>query len=222
VSKSATNGAAMTTGEMSLGSLDSLRGAVQEGPLVERCRQGDAQAFARLVALHEGMVFNLAARLTGDPEEARDIAQEVFLQVYRTLGRFEGRSSLKTWIYRIVVNRCHNRQRWWRRRRRSRSRPIEELTVREEARLAASGDPGASPYEQVRQRETARLVQAALLSLSFHHRAILLLRQVEGLSCEAIAAALSLPEGTVKSRLARAREALRRSLLERVGEDGWP
>jgi RNA polymerase sigma-70 factor (ECF subfamily) len=211
----------MTTGEMSFGSLEALRGAVSEGPLVERCRQGDAQAFARLVALHEGMVFNLAARLTGDPEEARDIAQEVFLQVYRTLGRFEGRSSLKTWIYRIVVNRCHNRQRWWRRRRRSCSHPLEELTVREEARLAA-GQAGASPYEQVRQRETARLVQAALLSLSFPHRAILLLRQVEGLSCEAIAAALSLPEGTVKSRLARAREALRRSLLERVGEDGWP
>jgi len=212
----------MATGEMSLRSADSALGAVQEGGLVERCRQGDPQAFARLVALHEGMVFNLAARLTGDAEEARDIAQEVFLQVYKTLGRFEGRSSLKTWIYRIVVNRCHNRQRWWRRRRRGTSQAIEELTPRDEARLAASDHGRASPYEQVRQRETARLVQAALLSLSFPHRAILLLRQVEGLTCEAIATTLSLPEGTVKSRLARAREALRRSLIARVKEDGWP
>ena len=85
------------------------------------------------MALHEAMVFNLAARLLGDVEEARDVAQEVFLQVYRTLGRFEGRSSLKTWIYRIVVNQCHNRRRWWRRRARDRSRPIDELTAAEDA-----------------------------------------------------------------------------------------
>ena len=97
-------------------------GRVERG-LVELCRRGDPQAFARLVALHEGMVFNLAARLLGDAEEARDLSQDVFLQVYRTLGRFEGRSSLKTWIYRIVVNQCRNRQRWWRRRRRERCLP---------------------------------------------------------------------------------------------------
>ena len=89
----------------------------QETGLVAECRQGDPDAFARLVALHEHMVFNLALRLTGDPEEARDVAQDVFLQVFRMLSRFEGRSSLKTWIYRIVVNQCHNRQRWWKRRR---------------------------------------------------------------------------------------------------------
>src|SRR5258708_35983297 len=115
----------MTTGEMSLGSLEALRGGVQEGPLVERCRQGDAQAFARLVALHEGMVFNLAARLTGDPEEALDIAQEVCLQVYRTLDRFERRRSLKTSIYRSTGRRCHSRQRSRRRRRPDPSPPPE-------------------------------------------------------------------------------------------------
>jgi RNA polymerase sigma-70 factor (ECF subfamily) len=212
----------MATGELSLGSAQARRGVLPEVGLVEQCRQGDAQAFTRLVALHEGMVFNLAARLMGDPEEARDIAQEVFLQVYRTLSRFEGRSSLKTWIYRIVVNRCHNRHRFWRRRHRKSSSALEDLTRGEEVRLA-SLDPGrTSPYEQVRQRETARLVQAALLSLSFPHRAVLVLRQVEGLSCQAIAEALALPEGTVKSRLARAREALRESLLARLGKDGWP
>ncbi len=93
-----------------------VAGEIPEYHLVERCRSGDGQAFARLVALHEGMVFNLAARLLGDAEEARDAAQEVFLQVYRQLGRFEGRSALRTWIYRIVVNHCRNRRRWWRRR----------------------------------------------------------------------------------------------------------
>ena len=213
----------MATGEVSLHGAEGLVDrALPESGLVERCRRGDAQAFARLVALHEGMVFNLAARLTGDPEEARDISQEVFLQVYRTLGRFEGRSSLKTWIYRIVVNHCHNRQRFWRRRRRDQGRPLEELTASDEARLAASGTDGTNPYEQLQRREREKRVQDALLRLSFEHRAILLLREAEGLSCEAIATTLGVPEGTVKSRLARARDALRARLLESVGEGERP
>ncbi len=95
----------MASRELALGSAEAFAGPLAaERGLVEQCRRGDAQAFARLVSLHESMVFNLAARLLGDAEEARDLSQEVFLQVYRTVGRFEGRSSLKTWIYRIVVN----------------------------------------------------------------------------------------------------------------------
>ena len=203
----------MATGEMSLRSAEVLPGNAPDQALVERCRQGDPTAFARLVALHEGMVFNLAARLIGDAEEAKDVAQDVFLQVYRTLGRFEGRSSLKTWIYRIVVNQCHNRHRWWRRRRKACSRPLEELTPADQARLVAGDRGQPSPYEEVRRRERSGRVQAALLGLSFDHRAILLLREVEELSCEAIAATLGIPEGTVKSRLARAREVLRARLL---------
>jgi RNA polymerase sigma-70 factor (ECF subfamily) len=203
----------MATGEMSLRSAEVLPGNAPDQVLVERCRQGDPSAFARLVALHEGMVFNLAARLIGDPEEAKDVAQDVFLQVYRTLGRFEGRSSLKTWIYRMVVNQCHNRHRWWRRRKKDCSRPLDELTPADQARLVAGDRGQASPYEELRRRERSGRVQAALLGVSFDHRAILLLREVEDLSCEAIAATLGIPEGTVKSRLARAREALRVRLL---------
>jgi len=94
----------MASGEVALGRPDALGGVPFERGLVEECRQGDPQAFARLVSLHEGMVFNLAARLLGDLEEARDVSQDVFLQVYRTLGGFEGRSSLRTWIYRVAHN----------------------------------------------------------------------------------------------------------------------
>jgi len=206
----------MGAGEISLRSAETLlEGAGHE--LVARCRQGDPQAFARLVALHEGMVFNLAARLLGDGEEARDVAQDVFLQVYRTLGGFEGRSSLKTWIYRIVVNQCHNRRRFWRRRKRERCRSLDELTPADERWLVASPQDGGNPYEAVRRRERSEQLQAALLGLSFEHRVVLLLREVEELSCEAIGAALGLPEGTVKSRLARAREALRRRLIGDTG-----
>jgi len=181
--------------------------------LVEACRRGDGQAFARLVTIHEGMVLNLAARILGDGEEARDVAQEVFLQVYRTLGRFEGRSSLKTWIYSIVVNHCRNRRRWWRRRRKDRSLPLEELTPADEAGLSAAAGGEVSPFEQCSRRESADRIREALERLSFDHRTILLLREVEGLSCEEIGRALQLPEGTVKSRLSRAREALRVTLL---------
>jgi RNA polymerase sigma-70 factor (ECF subfamily) len=209
----------MASGEIAFHATDALAGgaAVERG-LVEQCRRGDAHAFARLVALHEGMVFNLAARLLGDAEEARDASQDVFLQVYRTLGRFEGRSTLKTWIYRIVVNNCRNRRRWWRRRRKDRSLSLESMTPADEARVA-DHRRRPSPYEQVRQAERARKVQTALSRLSFDHRAILLLREVEGLTCEDVAGALGLPQGTVKSRLSRAREALRVALAGTLDGD---
>lgn len=210
----------MASGEMALGTADTLSGgAAAESGLVEQCRRGDAQAFARLVALHEGMVYNLAVRLLGDPEEARDLSQEVFLQVYRTLGRFEGRSSLKTWIYRIVVNHSHNRHRWWRRRRKDRALALDDMTPGDEARMSEAGAPQDGPHEQLERRERAARVQAALSTLSFEHKAILLLREVEELSCEEMAETLRLPVGTVKSRLARAREALRRTILAQ-GEAG--
>lgn len=212
---------AMASGEMAFSSPDTLTGPVAlERGLVEQCRQGDAEAFARLVSLHEGMVFGLATRLLGDPEEARDISQDVFLQVYRMLARFEGRSSLRTWIYRIVVNQCRNRQRWWRRRRRDRSFGLDDLTPSDEAKLLAQEGTEDGPYERLARFEKAGQVQHALQRLSFDHRAILLLREVEELSCEEIGRTLGLPEGTVKSRLSRAREALRRELLD--GEGATP
>lgn len=201
-------GATVGTGEMSL-EAGSLAGAVPEAELVASCRSGDPEAFARLVRLHEGMVVNLAARLLGEVEEARDVAQEVFLQVYKMLGRFEGRSSLKTWIYRIAVNQCHNRRRFWHRRRRDREGPLDERLL---APAPPAGRHPASPFDEAVRAERARGVQAALLRLPFEHRSVLLLREVEGLTCAEVSAALGIPEGTVKSRLSRAREAMRRAL----------
>ncbi len=202
-------GRSVATSEMSLDA-GSLAGRLPEGELVASCRTGDALAFAQLVRLHEGMVVSLSARLLGDPEEARDVAQEVFLQVYKRLGAFEGRSSLKTWIYRIAVNQCHNRRRFWHRRRRDRELPIDERVLAPLAALERRG--GESPYHETLRRERARIVQAALLELRFEHRTVLVLREVEGLTCEEVASALGVAEGTVKSRLSRAREAMRRRL----------
>ena len=205
----------MASVDVALPASESIAAPTAERGLVEECRRGDPNAFSRLVALHEGLVYNLAARMLGDPEEAKDVSQDVFLQVYRMLPRFEGRSSLKTWIYRIVVNQCRNRQRWWRRRRRDKALPLEELTASESVQLAAP--PAEGPEQKVARREESRRVQGALLKLSLDHRAVLLLREVEELSGAEIAEALGVAEGTVKSRLARARDALRQALVAREG-----
>ncbi len=209
-------GFTMGAGEIPL-EVDALTPPARDRELVARCREGDPAAFALLVSLHERMVFNLSARLLGDGEEARDVAQEVFLQVYRRLARFEGRSTLKTWIYRIVVNQCHNRRCQKRRRGRDREDPLDERF----AAPPAAGGKSPGPYEQACARERARTVQRALLQLPFQQRSVLVLREVEGLSCEEVAAALGIPDGTVKSRLSRAREALRRRLAGLL-EEGDP
>ena len=149
----------MGAGEMPLDAR-ALAGPVRTAHSSLPAAPATPAAFARLVELHEGMVVNLSARLLGDAEEARDVAQEVFLQVYRMLGRFEGRSSLKTWIYRIAVNQCHNRRRFWQRRRRDREEALDEgllaragvaapgrarTRARTRRRVRASGRGGSSP-----------------------------------------------------------------------------
>ena len=210
----------MSVGEIPLEVAGRATGRAADVVLVARCRRGEEEAFARLVALHEGMVFNLAARLLGDGEEARDVAQNVFLHVYRKLGQFEGRSTLRTWIYRITVNQCHNRRRWWQSRRKQKEEPLDDVVAGPDAIRLADERPESSPFDQTHRRECARRVQQALLQLSFDHRAVLVLREIEGQSCEAIAEALGVATGTVKSRLSRAREALRRQLPDVLGEGG--
>jgi RNA polymerase sigma-70 factor (ECF subfamily) len=211
-------GLEMSVGEIPLEAAGHAASQAADVVLVARCRRGEPQAFARLVSLHEGMVFNLAARLLGDREEARDVAQNVFLHVYRKLGQFEGRSTLRTWIYRITVNQCHNRRRWWQRRRKDKEAPLDDLVSGPDALRLADRRPESSPFDQARRRERVRRVQEALLQLSMEHRTVLVLREIEGQSCEAIAGVLGIAPGTVKSRLSRAREALRKRLVDVMGE----
>jgi len=156
------------------------------------------------------MVYQLALHLVGDHQEALDISQEVFLRVFRTLSQFRGQSTLRTWIYRIVVNQTSNRLRWWRRRHRAQQVPLEQHTE-------AHGDLAevrnfAQPDRVLQQQEVAGRVWGALEKLPFDQRAVIVLREIDGLSYEEIAVSLGLAVGTVKSRLARARETLRRLL----------
>ncbi len=156
------------------------------------------------------MVFQLALNLLGDTQEALDLSQEVFLRVFRTLPTFRGHSALRTWIYRITVNQAKNRLRWWRRRRRA-------LQVSLDEHVSAHGefqttDVGASPDRVLRQKEIGERLRDALERLPFDQRTAIVLREIDGLSYDEIAFSLGVAVGTIKSRLARARESLRAQL----------
>ena len=185
-----------------------------EAQFIERLRAGEAAAFDRLVHERSNEVFALLYRLTDDPEEARDLTQETFLRAFQHIDRFRGEADLKTWIYRIAINQARNRWRWWRRRRRERHVSLDETTGQQgqplEARLPAK--PGADPEQLTLARERERALHAALSTLGRPYREAIVLRDVEGLSYEEIAAALEISVGTVKSRLSRGRTELRRKL----------
>lgn len=185
--------------------------ASRESALVQRCTLGDELACAELVDEHQRMVYQLALHLMGDHEEALEVSQEVFLQVFRTLSSFRGQSALRTWIYRIVVNQARNRQRWWRRRRRAQQVSLDDH-IRENGEFPSA--PRLEPDRMFGQRELAARLRAALERLPFEQRTAIVLREIDGLSYEEIAFSLGVATGTVKSRLARARETLRAALRD--------
>lgn len=178
--------------------------------LVQQCTAGSEDACTRLVTDHQRMVYQLSMHLLGDQQEALDLSQEVFLKVFRTLPQFRGQSTLRTWIYRIVVNQASNRQRWWRRRHRAQQIRLEDLTATHGELPEVRGS--AMPDRVLQQRETSDRVWSALRQLPFDQRAVIVLREIDGLSYEEIATSLDVAVGTVKSRLARAREGLRLAL----------
>jgi RNA polymerase sigma-70 factor (ECF subfamily) len=185
--------------------------AGREAALIQRCAAGDEVAFAELVGDHQRMVVQLAVNLLGDRDEALDLSQEVFLRVFRTIGRFRGQSSLKTWIYRIAVNQARNRHRFWRRRRRSDQVSLDAHVETHGEFLSGSG---SQPDKVFAQRELAVRLEHALAALPFDQRTAIVLREVDGLSYEEIGFSLGVAVGTVKSRLTRARQALRTELRE--------
>ena len=185
-----------------------------EGQFLERLRRGEAAAFERLVAERSRDVYALLYRLTADAEEARDLTQETFLRAYQSIGRFRGEADLKTWIYRIAVNQARNRWRWWRRRRRDATVSLDANGERGEQPLAASlrNEDAANPEEETLAHEREHRLREALLTLRRAYREAVILRDVEGLSYEEVAATLQINIGTVKSRIARGRLELRRKL----------
>jgi RNA polymerase sigma-70 factor (ECF subfamily) len=184
-----------------------------ETQFIERLRAGEAVAFDRLVQERTGEVYALLYRLTEDAEEARDLTQETFLRVFQSIDRFRGDADLKTWIYRIALNQARNRWRWWKRRRRDATVSLDATAGLEAQPLdALLRAAGASPEQETLRRERETVLRRALRALSRSYREVVVLRDVEGLSYEEVATTLEISVGTVKSRLSRGRQELRRKL----------
>lgn len=192
---------------------------VTETELVARARTGDQEAFERLVLDNQNRVYSLAVRMVGDREEAADLAQEAFLKAWQGLRTFQGESSFSTWVYRLATNVCIDHL-----RRRQRRREVENPVSLddEDSGWAEPADISQDPHRQLEAAERSRALERGLQQLSEPQRQILVMRELSGLSYQEIGAALELDLGTVKSRLARSRLALRKILLEDGNFFDWP
>ena len=178
--------------------------------LARRCAAGDEDACRQLVDAHQQMVYALGYQLLGSHDEVLDLSQDVFLRVFRTIGGFRGRSALRTWIYRIVVNGARNRRRWCQRHRCA-------SLVQLDAHVQTHGEPpapvgSASPELALDRKERGERVWRALGRLPLEQRSAIVLKELHGMRYSEVAYSLGVTTSAVKSRLTRAREALRRDL----------
>jgi RNA polymerase sigma-70 factor (ECF subfamily) len=175
-----------------------------EQKIIEKVLQGDTQAFEALVIANEKKVYNLAIKMTGNVEDAQDITQEVFIKAYRQLANFRGESKFSVWIYRMTYNLAIDFI-----RQRTRSAKTIQLTYQDdESAPLEIPSPEALPEDHIIREELRRNIDACIETLSEDHRAVFTMREVAGLSYAEIAESLHVSEGTVKSRLARARQNL--------------
>ena len=189
--------------------------ALEDHRLISALQAGDERAYEKLIERFQAPVYNLAWRLLNDPADASDVVQEVFLKVFRNVGHFRGDSSLRTWVYRIAVNESHNRRRWLFRHRRGET-GLDETFDDSDTREKPLMDAGETPYDFTMNREAQILLEEGLAAINPIFRAALVLREVEDMSYEDIAEILEVSIGTVKSRIMRGREALRRYLANRL------
>lgn len=188
---------------------------LEDQALISALQAGEEQAYEKLIIRFQNPVYNLAYRLLNDQADASDVVQEVFLKVFRNVGSFRGSSSLRTWVYRIAVNESHNRRRWLFRHRKGET-GLEETFDESDTRERALTDSGETPFDFTMNREAQILLEEGLENISPVFRSALVLREVEDLSYDEIAEILEVSIGTVKSRILRGREALRRYLAQRL------
>lgn len=173
--------------------------------LLQKAQEGDRKAFEALITLHSRGVHNLALGYTGRHHDAEEIAQTVFLKAWKALPQFRGGAGFSTWLYRLTLNACTDHYRREKKRR-------GDLSL-DDPDLAPIRDTAPSPEEIVLRREEQAILRKALAELPEQHRVVLILREMDGLDYKEIAQVLEVEMGTVKSRLARARRALRDKLL---------
>lgn len=183
--------------------------------LVERLKSCDEEAYETLIARYQQPIYNLCFRLVNDPADAADVVQEVFLKVFRSIDHFRSQSTLKTWIYRIAVNEAYNHRRWFSRHRRQEV-ALEEEDSASRPWLESISDPARDPYELALNEERHQLIESSLREINADFRTAVILRDLEDLSYEEIAEVLQISLGTVKSRILRGRESLRRVIASQM------
>ncbi len=184
---------------------------LEETELIKLAAQGDQDAFAQLLELHQNKVYGLTLRLTGSPEDAMELTQETFFNAWRGLPNFHFESKFSTWLYRLATNATID---FLRREKRRRSLTVTSLSAEDDPqRLLDIPDRRFTPQDELERKEFQAAVRRGLEQLSDEHRQVLVLRELNGLSYAEIAQALGIEEGTVKSRISRARLALRKVLL---------
>ncbi len=183
------------------------------------CQKGDVEAFSELVERHQKKLLNIAYRMLGDYDDACDVTQEAFIAAYKAIKKFKGEAKFSTWLYRIVINYAKNRL-----------KQLQIRAKREGVSFDAAGEiktkeawsqphaVGANPCAQLEKKEREEQVQKCISALDEEFKEVLVLCDIEGLSYEEIKDILKIPEGTVKSRLARARGALKECLIKAMGE----
>ncbi|KXK03322.1 MAG: sigma-70 family RNA polymerase sigma factor [Acidobacteria bacterium OLB17] len=186
-----------------------------ENGLVDRLKAKDAAAFETLVERFSGAVYSVAFRISADREEAADLTQETFLRAFKSIAGFRGDASLKTWLIRIAINQSRNRSRWWRRRRREQTMSLDDPIGESGASVGDKiAGANADPEQETLRREREAALLRALSTLKPIYREAIVLADIEGLTYLECAAVLDINMGTLKSRIARAREELRNKLKD--------
>src|SRR5919108_1356309 len=193
--------------------VDRVQGLnAEEAMFVVRLQANEDAAYDELVRTFSPSMFHVAYRMLGDTAEASDAVQEIFLKVFRNIGGFKGEAALKTWIFKIAFSEILNRLRWWKRRYRFATVSLDDnpngISTSE-----IVPDKGPTPEEVLQCKERESAIQQALGRLSHEHRSIIVLRDIEGFAYNEIADVLGISMGTVKSRIARARADLKKSLM---------
>lgn len=183
--------------------------------LVEKCRRGESQAFDQLVIKYQKRIFNLTYRMLGNYEEANDLAQETFIRAYKKLGSFRKEASFYTWLYRLASNLCKNKLRQWQRQGQFQTQSLHNPVGDGQRELInCISDQTDGPDKILEKKDLEQCVQRAIDSLQEDHRLVVILRDIQGLSYQEVAAILGCQEGTVKSRLHRARDELKERLKD--------
>ena len=186
----------------------------EDKKLIEKAAGGDVEAFEKIIEEYQNIVYSIALRMAGNETDAFDMAQEVFIKLYRNLSKFDGRSKLSTWIYRVASNTCLDELKKRKRIRDNTKSLNEEFETADDSVVLEIKDTKPLPEEEIENSELKETLNSAILKLSDQHKEVIILRDIEGFSYEEIADITNNSVGTVKSRLSRARAALRKILKE--------